>query len=106
MDGEIRVLLEIFPVVVVENILEKLTTIYRNEHKLKLYKSIKCLTPDTILDSCLSVFEYMSIFPQVSGNVKIRLRVHNIVLLSRKQVYMQQKIRDEYLEKLYEDHFE
>ena len=100
------VLLKIFPSVIVENILEKLTNLYRCEHKAKLYKSIKWLVPDLIFDSNIAVFEHMQLFKQVSGNVKIKLKVHHLMLLTRSQAYTQKNIRDEYLEKFNEQSFE
>ena len=103
------VLLKIFPSVIVENILEKLNNLYRLEHlehKEKLYKSIKWLVPDLILDSNIAVFEHMQLFKQVSGNVKIMVKANHLVLLTRRQAYTQKKIRDEYLEKLNEQSFD
>lgn len=100
------ILLEIFPSVIVENILEKLNDLYRREHKAKLHKTIKWLAPDLILDSNIFVFEHMQIFKQVSGNVKIKLKAHHLMLLTRNQAYTQKNIRDEYLEKLNEQSFE
>ena len=97
------VLLKIFPSVVVQNILEKLNYL---DHKEKLYKSIKWLVPDLVLDSNIAVFEHMQLFKQVSGNVKIKLKVHHLMLLTRSQAYTQKKIRDEYLEKLNEQSFD
>ena len=104
-----ELLLKIFPSVVVQNILEKLTNLYRREHlehKEKLYKSIKWLVPDLIFDSNIAVFEHMQLFKQVSGNVKIKLKVHHLMLLTRSQANTQKKIRDEYLEKLNEQSFD
>jgi hypothetical protein len=48
----------------------------------------------------------MQLFKQVSGNVKIKLKVHHLMLLTRSQAYTQKNIRDEYLEKLNEQSFE
>ena len=104
-----ELLLKIFPSVVVQNILEKLTNLYRREHlehKAKLYKSIKWLVPDLIFDSNIAVFEHMQLFKQVSGNVKIKLKVHHLMLLTQKQANTQKNIRDEYLEILNGQSFE
>ena len=103
------ILLELFPSVIVENILEKLNNLYRLEHlehKEKLYKSIKWLVPDLIFDSNIAVFEHMQLFKQVSGNVKIKLKVHHLMLLTQKQANTQKNIRDEYLEILNGQSFE
>ena len=104
-----ELLLRVFPSVIVKNILEQLANLYRREHlehKEKLYKSIKWLVPDLVLDSNIAVFEHMQLFKQVSGNVNIKLKVHNLMLLTRRQAYTQKNIRDEYLEILNGQSFE
>jgi hypothetical protein len=101
-----RELLKIFPDLVVDIILEKLSKLYRDEHKTKLYKSIGMLTPDNIYDSNYSVYEYMQYFKQVTGRVLIvRLKMTHMCLLTEQQAITQKNIREESTDKLYEQSF-